>query len=85
MVTSQSTRDGMSETNTSAFSTAEIIGHLDKLTPKGGSFVACGSDVPGMILAGGGRYGSHCNVRISVTVPEIFGLTLDMFSLNSYH
>jgi hypothetical protein len=35
------------------FSTAEIIGHLDKLTPKGGSFAACGSDVAGMILAGG--------------------------------
>jgi hypothetical protein len=82
MVISQFTRDGMSDTNTSALSTAEIIGHLDKLTPKGGSFVTCGSDVPGMILAAGGRYGSHCNVRISVTVPEIFGLASDMFNLN---
>jgi hypothetical protein len=74
----------MYEAHTSAFSAAEIIGHLDKLTPKGGSFVACGSDVTGTILAGGGRCGSHCNVRISVTLPEIFGLASDIFNLNWY-
>jgi hypothetical protein len=72
----------MHEVNTPAFSTAKIIGHLDKLTPNGGAFVACGSDVAGMILAGGGRYGSHCNVRISVIFPGIFGLASDVFNLN---
>jgi hypothetical protein len=61
------------EGNASAFFTAEIIGHVDNLTPKGDSFVAFRSDVAGMILAGGGRCSSHCNVRISVTLPEIFG------------